>query len=169
MDNTPSQVQKLYKECQKSYPVEVPSTELLKQTCLAILEDSIGDATTLLPRDKNGTIGKKEIYLVIDALDEVPPQYSEDVLAFLQELARASSRRLHLLVTSRYDSRIETILGDPSFWKIIPIIKEAVNEDIERYVSKFVHDDTRLSKLYSESSTVRELMQEKLVEKGNGM
>jgi hypothetical protein len=61
------------------------------------------------------------------------------------------------------------ILGDLSFWKIIPITKEAVNEDIERYVSKFVHDDTRLSKLCSESSTVRELMQEKLVEKGNGM
>jgi hypothetical protein len=100
VDTTPSQVEELYKECQKSYPVEVPSTERLKQTCLAILEDGIEDTTPLLPGDEDSTISKKQIYFVIDALDEVPLQYIEDVLSFLQELPRASSPRLHLLVTS---------------------------------------------------------------------
>jgi hypothetical protein len=169
VNTAPSKILELYKECQQSYPVEVPSTERLKQTLLAILKEGIENVTSRLLGDDAGIIFRQRIYFVIDALDEVPLQYSEDVLTFLQELASESPPWLHLLVTSRYDSRIQTILGDPSFWKSIPIAKEAVNDDIERYVKKFVHNDKRLFKLYNESPTVRELIQERLVEKGNGM
>jgi hypothetical protein len=169
MDATPSKVQALYKECEQSYPVEVPSTERLKQVVLAILREVIEDVSLLIPGDKAGIVVRKHIYFVIDALDEIPLSYSEDVLNFLQELASESLPWLHLLVTSRFDSRIETILGDPLLLNIIPIAKEAVNDDIERYVSKIVHDDKRLSKLCSESITVKDLMEERLVKRGNGM
>ncbi|KAK5634332.1 hypothetical protein RRF57_010046 [Xylaria bambusicola] len=134
-----------------------------------MLKDGTDDGTSLLPKEKDGTNSKKRIYLVIDALDEVPLQHSHDVLTFLQELATASLPHLNLLITSRYDSRIEVTLGGASFWRIIPIMKESVKEDIELYVNKFVHDDTRLSKLCKKSITLKELMHEKFVEKGNGM
>jgi hypothetical protein len=103
-------VQALYKECKLSYSVEVPSTERLKQIVLAILGDVIEDASPLIPGDKAEITVRKHIYFVIDSLDEIPLSYSEDVLNFLQELVSESLPWLHRLVTSRFDSRIETIL-----------------------------------------------------------
>jgi hypothetical protein len=99
-------------ECQKTYPAKIPTSNQLSATLIAILQEirssessssnSDGKASSSLST-KSLLLGEgKEVFLFIDALDEIPVGQREEIFEFLNSLA---SKRLLAFESS---SRAET-------------------------------------------------------------
>ncbi|VUC20320.1 unnamed protein product [Clonostachys rosea] len=84
---------------------------------------------------------KKDVYIIIDALDESPfDKHREGVLEALDEVRSWSEARLHLTVSSRdyFDIR-STLLSTSSDESVIKM----KNESIDRDIKDFVHQHLR--------------------------
>jgi hypothetical protein len=175
-NQVPVQLQELYTECHKEYPAEMPSVDQLKETCYAIVEGRPSEVSSFATLDaehialayKSQSV--KQIYLVIDALDEIPVSKTEEVLQFLQDFAVANLPNFHVLVTSRHDSDIKDCFQGLPMCQSIFIDKATVIKDIDLYVERSMNDQrTRFGRFCVKKEITRKLVRQKLVAEGNGM
>lgn len=110
------------------------------------------------------TIGK-EVYIILDALDELPEDASKrsEVLEQITTLVKLGIGNLHVLATSRDEwdirERLETLSSGG-----IPLQSSKVDPDIRKYVRSFFKDWPRRLPEH-----VKTLIQTRLVEKARGM
>jgi hypothetical protein len=115
----------------------------------------------------------QEIYIVLDALDECRVRkgpLSEGVLAWIQSLSELELRNVHLLVTSRPEHDIESVLRKlaQSDEDIVPIQSDLIEDDIRSYVHTRVRTGDGLKKWRSRTDVLDEI-QRVLMEKAQGM
>jgi len=108
---------------------------------------------------------KINIFLLIDALDELPLGTSRDqIIEFLDEVASQRIPHLHILATSRDESDIT--LGLNSWDPPLKIDKNKVIEDMRLFVTNQVGKDSKLCGL---PTATKEGIIRRLVDEGNGM
>lgn len=111
----------------------------------------------------------KDIYIILDALDEVPENTGKskrvEVLKLIEKLVALKRPYLHILVTSRDESDIRSRLAPLSNGGIL-IQGSIVDEDIRRYVRSSLVEDDRLRKL---EPRLKDMIEKTLGEKAEGM
>jgi Cdc6-like AAA superfamily ATPase len=115
----------------------------------------------------------KDVYVVLDALDECKTRKgspSEGILLWLKNLVQLDQRNVHLLVTSRPEHDIKTVLSTvaKSGENIIPIQSDLINDDIRSYVHTRVREDNGLKRWRSRQEVFEEI-ETQLMKKANGM
>jgi hypothetical protein len=157
-NHIPAKLQSLYERNNSKYPPGIPSDDELKETFLAMIHElgAITEATTT---------GNRDIFILIDALDELPLGTSRDeIIQFLDKLASCRIPHLHVLATSRDESDIR--LGLKS-WNIpLRIDKSKVIEDMRLFVTREMEKDLDLA---SKSASTKGEIVRRLVDEGNGM
>lgn len=157
-DYIPTALQSLYERLNNKFPPGIPSDAKLKETLLAIIHEhgaNTGARTT----------GSRDVFILIDALDELPLGTSRDaIIQFLDELASYRMPHLHLLATSRDDSDIR--LGLSSWDFRLCIDKSKVIKDMRLFVIREMEKDMGLA---SKSAVVKDEIVRRLVDEGNGM
>ncbi|KAH6889957.1 hypothetical protein B0T10DRAFT_43770 [Thelonectria olida] len=88
----------------------------------------------------------KDVYIVLDALDESPrDKHREAMLQYLAELRAWSEPGLHLIVSSRNEVDIREELGAlPE--ETIKMKNDSVDRDIASFISEHLHNNRRLRK-----------------------
>jgi hypothetical protein len=87
----------------------------------------------------------KEIYIVIDALDECPLQRDrEDVIKFLKELSLCVQSSIRILITSREERDIKDTINEVLGEKChrVPIQNKRVDDDIRVYLQTSMAEDS---------------------------
>jgi hypothetical protein len=169
-------LQTLYLECQKAYPAKIPTNNQLSVTLIDILQgltsldssslnsnwkaSSFLSTTNPIPREAKG------VFLLIDALDEIPEHQREDVFDFLNNLAAKRLPQVRILLTSRDEPSIRENLTDPIQWPSTPIDTIAVETDIDRYVRRILSSHHSLRR---QSADSKEAIISRLVKDSNGM
>jgi Cdc6-like AAA superfamily ATPase len=115
----------------------------------------------------------KDVYVVLDALDECKTRIGsrfEGLLNWLGTLLQSDQRNVHLLVTSRPEYDIETVLNTlaKSEDDIIPIQSNLIQDDIRSYVHTRVRERDGLKRWRSHPE-VLEKIEKQLMEKADGM
>jgi hypothetical protein len=115
----------------------------------------------------------QEIYIVLDALDECRTRkgpLSEGLLTWIESLQDLKQRNVHLLVTSRPEHDIESVLRKlaQSDEDIVPIQSDLIEDDIRSYVHTRVRTGDRLKRWRSRPDVLDEI-QRVLMEKAQGM
>lgn len=143
------QLQLLYSECHKTYPPRKPSkselTNVLTKTLQSLEED---------------------VFVFVDALDEVLFDDRPDVTSFLEALQGLGAARLHLFVTSRNEPDIEQALSYPIRWTEQAMEENPVNSDIDLHVSRFLESSARFK---NQAKETKELIRQRLVAQGGSM
>jgi hypothetical protein len=109
----------------------------------------------------------RDVFLIIDALDECPQdKYDErqHLLEFLEALRGWTLTNVHVLVTSREYGDIEMVLK--MIAQNVPMAEINVNEDILRYISARLCSDSKLSTL---PDTLKQVIKRNLMENAQGM
>ncbi|KAM6494777.1 Ankyrin repeat-containing domain protein [Amanita muscaria] len=111
---------------------------------------------------------KREVYLVIDALDECREGDLDEVLGFIKAIRRLNCSNCHVLVTSREKDEIKV-----SFQEMSPIINvdlsamaEDIKSDIKSYIEHELQCDKQLQRWGDEG---KDLILKELVEQHDGM
>jgi hypothetical protein len=112
--------------------------------------------------------GDKNIFLIIDALDECPNQNSErsDLCNVLTEIKEWAASNLHTLVTSRREVDLDESLEPLCTISSISIQGPEVQSDIQRFIHSELSKNKRLSKWPADIQNEIELT---LVQGANGM
>ena len=151
----PSQIseplQSLFNLCNDVYPPKTPTFSELKDCLKKVVKLYAAEI---------------DVYLLIDALDEIPLESRDDVFDILDAVAEQQPLYLHLLVTSRDHADIRQALTKPLDWCQVVVEEQVVQADIKRYVSNTIEDDRRLRSLTSNMK--QEILQRVAVE-GGGM
>jgi hypothetical protein len=100
------------------------------------------------------------VFIVVDALDEYREEDRDILLCRLCKLGPA----VRLMLTSRPHIRINHVISD---FKIVDV--RATEEDIRKYVEAQIKKSPRLSRHMNSSSTLQELVEEKIVKRSDGM
>jgi Cdc6-like AAA superfamily ATPase len=110
----------------------------------------------------------KEVYVVLDALDECPVR--NGLLLWIETLLQLGQRDVHLLVTSRPEHDIELVLSKLAHQKedIVPIQNDLVSNDIRKYIQTRVRTGDGL-KRWKSRPDVLDKIETQLIEKANGM
>lgn len=107
-----------------------------------------------------------DVYIVIDALDEPPPDVRRtDLLPFLESLLHAKLPGLHLMVTSRKELDIREFFERTDHVPI-DISTGHINDDITMHIRSVLSQDSRLKQRPTEIHALIEL---ELTERANGM
>ncbi|KAI9775931.1 MAG: hypothetical protein M1839_000720 [Geoglossum umbratile] len=111
----------------------------------------------------------KEIYIVIDALDECPLQRDrEDIIKFLKEFSLCVQSSMHILITSREEKDIKDTINEVLGEKChrVSIQNKRVNDDIRVYLQTSMAEDSVFRKWPRQ---VQDKVIEHLMEKANGV
>ncbi len=101
------------------------------------------------------------VYIILDALDEVPPNKArEDVLDRIEMMQNWSFTGLHFLVTSRDLPDIRRSLGFSSDQEV-KMRNAGIDEDIEKFISSRLRDDRRLKKWLPYRGKIEETLAER--------
>jgi hypothetical protein len=160
----PQPLQALYDRCHDVWPPRAPSTDDLQETLLSILREADDLQASLGGNGANERYGN--IYLILDALDEIPIKELDAVLELLQDLAQLGSPVVHVLVTSRVDSTIEACLTQPVRWSSVAISPETVNKDIKLYITSVIEKYPRLKR---QKQITKDLIYDRLANQAAGM
>lgn len=139
----------LLKACGNGY--RKPSTASLLETMLE----------TLL------SINRK-VFIVLDALDEcaVPRQ---ELLAWIKKVAESSLKGVNVLVTSRKEPDIDSVLSRPRLMdRSIAVQADVVNEDIRVYIIHRLRTDGEF-KRWEHREDIQRMIQESLMRMSAGM
>ncbi|KAF2142278.1 uncharacterized protein K452DRAFT_250214 [Aplosporella prunicola CBS 121167] len=113
-----------------------------------------------------------EVWIVLDALDECRTrrEYSNTgLLPWLECLLNSQQMNVHLLVTSRPEQDIQSVIEKwAHIQDIVPIQGDLVAEDIRGYVQKRVRHHEGLSR-WQQRPKVQAEIEAALIEKANGM
>jgi hypothetical protein len=146
--NIQQPLDKLLHACGDGY--RKPSTELLLRVILEFLL----------------TTGRR-VYLVLDALDESPERH--DLLAWIRMIAKLTDRRMHLLVTSRKEPDIDSVLDtDDVMDQVVAVQAEIIDADIRTYIIDTLRTDVAF-KRWERQEDVQQMIRDSLFEKSNGM
>jgi hypothetical protein len=164
-DRIPTSLQKLYDLHSKKFPPGVGSDDEIKQIFYSMLHES------KLPEESPGSSStpqkKRAIYLLVDALDELPiGSQRDEILRFLAQLPSLGMPNIHILVTSRDESDIKTLLVGRHSWDSLPIDKSKVAIDMRKYVANEINKHAELS---LKSSQIKSQIMHRLVDEGYGM
>jgi hypothetical protein len=115
----------------------------------------------------------KEVWIVLDALDECSTRKglpTEGLLSWINSLLHLEQRNVHLLVTSRPEHDIKSVLSELAHKKgdIVPIQSDLINDDIRSYVHTEVREGERLKRWRLKPNILVEI-ETQLMEKANGM
>lgn len=140
---------KLLHACGDGY--RKPSTEMLLRVVLDFL-----------------LITGRRVYLVFDALDECPvPRY--DLLDWIRMIARLTDQRIHLLVTSRKEPDIDSVLGrDNVIDQVIAAQSDIIDADIRAYITDTLRTNVAF-KRWDGYKNVQQMIRDSLFEKSDGM
>ena len=83
----------------------------------------------------------REVYIVIDALDEC--EQGEEVLRWIQKLVESRDDRLHLLVSSRQDHHFRNAFQTPAT-SILTLDEYTFEKDIQLYIRERLSTDPRM-------------------------
>jgi Cdc6-like AAA superfamily ATPase len=114
----------------------------------------------------------KEVWIILDALDECctrkgPP--TEGLLSWIREVLNSEQRSVHLLVTSRPEQDIISVVSEfASKDDIVPIRSDLITDDIRAYVHTRVRQQEGLKRWRSEPE-VQDEIETRLMEKADGM
>lgn len=109
----------------------------------------------------------QRVYLVIDALDEVPTTAREQVLDFILEISSVATNKLRLLVTSRNDPEIsDKFSAVHRGWNHLAVDTNLVDHDINEFVTKSIEGHRRLRE---QPQNIKDLIKQRLVDKAKGM
>jgi hypothetical protein len=134
VDSIPSPLQKLFSECHKVYPPNIPTNDDLSSTLITILNEQTAKADDEPPTASRTE--PKKTFLFIDALDEIPLEQRWEVFEFLNQLANQKLPHVRILVTSRDEPSIREGLSGSIQWSEVPVDRRAVEIDIENYVRR---------------------------------
>jgi archaellum biogenesis ATPase FlaH len=103
----------------------------------------------------------RDVYILVDALDESPREkHRETVLQVLQDIRAWGDGGLHVLVTSRDEVDIrEELSATPE--EIVEMRNEEVDNDIASYVSQHLRENRRLRKLKDYHDQIEEVLSER--------
>lgn len=111
---------------------------------------------------------KKEIYIIMDALDEYPENSEnskrEELLSQIERMVEHGPQNLHILATSRNEADIRATLGGLA-GRGISIQSSEVDADIKMYVRTCLGKDP----FKKRRSNVKEIIETKLAEGAHGM
>jgi hypothetical protein len=117
--------------------------------------------------------GQPPVYLIIDGLDECPNTSKssmrsprEEVLKFLEQLAKSRLSNLRLCVTSQPETDIKTVLEPLTFRSISIHDERGQTDDIENYVRSVVNTDP-MNRMWKQED--KALVTNVLTERANGM
>jgi Cdc6-like AAA superfamily ATPase len=115
----------------------------------------------------------KEVYMVLDALDECctrKGQQSKGLLSWARSLLEHKQVNVHLLVTSRPEHDIELVLRNlaQSEEDIVPIQSDLINDDIRSYVRTRIRERDELIRWRSRPDVLDEI-EGVLMKKAQGM
>jgi Cdc6-like AAA superfamily ATPase len=142
-------LESLLKACSKGN--SAPSTEKLLEIFLSFLKNT-----------------DRKVYLVLDALDEfvVPRQ---DLLDWIESIAGLTSPKVHLLVTSRQESDIASVLGRTNLIsQIVPVQTDVIDEDIRAYIGHRLRTSGEFER-WKDRDDVQQMIRESLMSISNGM
>jgi hypothetical protein len=110
-------------------------------------------------------------YIILDAIDECPntsgfPTAREETLKFLEELVGLNLPNLRILVTSRPEIDIRTVLGPLTSLHMSLHNETGQRRDIVDYINKIVHSDRLMREWRPED---RQLVIDTLSAKADGM
>jgi len=139
----------LLKACDNGY--RKPSTASLLEI---ILE-------TLLSIDR-------QVFVILDALDECAIPRRE-LLAWIEKVAESSSEGVNVLVTSRKEPDIDSVLGRPRLMdQNIAVQTDVVDEDIRAYIIHRLRTDSGF-KRWEHREDIQRMIQESLMGMSAGM
>ena len=129
------------------------------------------DTLTQCLKDMLAIMGQVPIYLILDALDECPndlgiPSSREKVLKLVEELTELHHPNLRLLITSRPEFDIRTMLEPLATQQLSLHDESGQQQDIIDYVTSVVHSDTKMKKWRDDD---KNMVIDKLTEKADGM
>jgi len=155
----------IYRRCSP----DPPSVRELHGTLIMVLKRLCAPDELLgIPLTPRGDQTQASTYIIIDGLDEIP--YGARRAAILRLLGVISNRQtyphLHLLVSSRYERDIETILVNLPQWNSLMISQENVETDLDIYISSQMTQNPRLQ---AQPDNIRCEIREKLVRGAGGM
>ncbi|KAK6005809.1 hypothetical protein QM012_007451 [Aureobasidium pullulans] len=139
----------LLKACDHGY--RRPSTEQLLKVFLNVLE-----------------VTDRKFYLIIDALDEsdVPRQ---DLLDWIKSIAELTALKVHLLVTSRKESDITSVLGRTKLMgQIVAVQTDIIDQDIRSYIDHRLRTSSEF-KRWKERDDIQQKIRESLMSISDGM
>ena len=128
----PEPLKSLYQICKDVYPPKVPTFSELK----ACLQNVVRVHAQ-----------KTKVYLLVDALDEIPWERRDDMFDILEAIADQDLFGIHLLVTSRDRAYIRDALTEPLDWKEFAVEEHLVQADIRRYITHAIKADRTLRSL----------------------
>ena len=109
----------------------------------------------------------KEVFLVIDALDECTKgEERSETLAVIERISSWSLPNLHVLITSRSELDIVAVLEKLANENIIAIDESRIGSDINHYIKAEVAADSKLQKWPND---VKQNVEEVLCNGANGM
>jgi hypothetical protein len=113
----------------------------------------------------------RNVYLILDALDEctVPRQ---ELLAWIEKVAECTSQKIHLLVTSRKEPDIDSILGRTDLMdQCIALQTGVIDDDIRAYVIHRLRTDDGFKRWEHREDTedIRQMIQSSLMRISGGM
>lgn len=113
------------------------------------------------------TTGRR-LYLVLDALDECPvPRH--DLLAWIRMIAKLTDQRIHLLVTSRKEPDIDSVLGlDDVIDQVVAVQSDIIDADIRAYITDTLRTNVAFRR-WEHHEDVQQMIQNSLFEKSDGM
>ena len=114
---------------------------------------------------------QRQIYLIIDALDESPnttgmPTPRERVLQFVEDLVNLRLTNLHICVTSRPEIDVRNVLESLTSCQVSLHDQSGQKKDIEAFVWSVVYSDTRMKRWKQED---KDLVIKTLSERADGM
>lgn len=114
----------------------------------------------------------KEVWIVLDALDECRTMMgspTEGLLSWMRDLLKSEQGNVHLLVTSRPESDINSKVREWAYDDdIVPIQSDLIADDIRAYIHTRVREDNNL-KRWRSYPEVQDEIETRLIEKADGM
>lgn len=103
----------------------------------------------------------RDVYIVLDALDESPREkYREATLEAVNDIRSWSEPGLHLLATSREEIDIRDGL-DPKPEETIPMKNDGIDQDIASFISGSLRRNRRLRKWVDHYAQIEQVLKEK--------
>jgi Cdc6-like AAA superfamily ATPase len=112
-----------------------------------------------------------EVWIVLDALDECPTRQGSraELLSWIRGLLDSMQWNVHLLVTSRPEQDIESMISEfANEEDKVPIQSSKITEDIRAYVRKRIREDNGFER-WRKHPEVQDEIENRLMERADGM
>lgn len=147
----------LHQFCQQKGPLSPEISKSYQEHCRHDTPPTVHELLSLLQSQVQRFA---KVYIVIDALDEFPDGLRDTFLAELKKLPSS----VHLLVTSRPDSSIESNLPDPKRLDI-----SAHDDDVRQHLAARIANNSLLKSHIAADASLEDTIISKVTEKAGGM